>query len=181
MAILIDETGNRHNRWAVLERAENGPLGQARWLCRCDCGTERAVMGTYLRFGLSKSCGCLQRDVVSLPEGEAAFNRVVKAMKYNAKTRGHELSLTKEQMRVLTQQPCHYCGVEPRQVYQSHGCNGVYFYNGLDRVDNEKGYTFDNVVPCCKVCNGAKSATPIDEFAEWVSKVMVHWANEHLK
>jgi len=33
-----------------------------RWVCRCDCGTERAVTGTSLRTGKTLSCGCLQRE-----------------------------------------------------------------------------------------------------------------------
>ena len=43
--------------------------------------------------------------------------------------------------------------------------------NGLDRVDNNKGYTIDNVVPCCKRCNYAKNNQTPREFKEWVKKV----------
>lgn len=35
------------------------------WLCRCDCGTERAVYSAGLRDGTSKSCGCLSRELSS--------------------------------------------------------------------------------------------------------------------
>lgn len=35
---------------------------EARWLCRCDCGTEREVKARTLRGGRSRSCGCLQRE-----------------------------------------------------------------------------------------------------------------------
>lgn len=35
------------------------------WLCRCDCGTERVVIGSMLRNGHSKSCGC---GLVNRPE-----------------------------------------------------------------------------------------------------------------
>ena len=31
---------------------------QARWLCRCDCGTERNVWASALVRGKSTSCGC---------------------------------------------------------------------------------------------------------------------------
>lgn len=59
---FIDMTGARFGKWTVLELAE--PLHDKRgynvirWKCRCDCGTERDVIGTTLRSGKSQSCGC---------------------------------------------------------------------------------------------------------------------------
>lgn len=35
--------------------------GERKYLCRCDCGTERYVLERSLRYGGSKSCGCLMR------------------------------------------------------------------------------------------------------------------------
>jgi hypothetical protein len=31
-------------------------------------------------------------------------------------------------------------------------------YNGIDRVDNEKGYLVENCVPCCFTCNSLKKS-----------------------
>ena len=53
-----DLSGRRVGRWLVLERAPNDERGAARWLCRCDCGTERSVDGGRLRQGETRSCGC---------------------------------------------------------------------------------------------------------------------------
>jgi len=52
-------------RWTVLGAAH--PLiykGKKRrqYYCRCQCGTERIVLGTNLQQGLSKSCGCYQKE-----------------------------------------------------------------------------------------------------------------------
>lgn len=59
-----DLTMQRFGRWTVLY-----PTHIKRtcvyWLCRCDCGTERRVNGSGLTAGISKSCGCLQRELVS--------------------------------------------------------------------------------------------------------------------
>lgn len=60
----IDEVGNRHGRWMVLGRAGSDKNGVAKWLCRCDCGTERTVLGAELRRGRSKSCGCRYRATI---------------------------------------------------------------------------------------------------------------------
>lgn len=39
------------------------------WECHCRCGAIREVSGTHLRLGRSKSCGCLNRDVMSARKG----------------------------------------------------------------------------------------------------------------
>lgn len=49
----IDLAGQRFGRWQVLEY-----VGGNRWLCRCQCGEEKAVLSLKLRNGESKSCGC---------------------------------------------------------------------------------------------------------------------------
>jgi hypothetical protein len=55
----IDLSGQRFERWLVLGFSD-ARRNKAYWACRCDCGTERAVAGTCLRDGDSKSCGCLK-------------------------------------------------------------------------------------------------------------------------
>lgn len=62
MAQFIDLKDQRVGRWTVIERAENNDRGQARWLCRCDCGTEKMVLGANLHRGLTMSCGCYRRE-----------------------------------------------------------------------------------------------------------------------
>ena len=62
MGKFIDETGNIYGKLTVLERAENGKYGSARWLCRCQCGAQKVVAGDDLRHGKTKSCGCYNRQ-----------------------------------------------------------------------------------------------------------------------
>lgn len=56
----IDLTAQRFGSWLVIDRAPKTRHvnTQARWNCRCDCGTERIVASQPLRKGLSVSCGC---------------------------------------------------------------------------------------------------------------------------
>lgn len=59
-------TGLTVGRWTVLHPTDNrGSDGAIFWLCRCRCGAEKAVRTTCLTAGLSKSCGCLQREQVA--------------------------------------------------------------------------------------------------------------------
>ncbi len=60
-----DLTGERFGRWTVIESAGRDENGRRRWLCKCDCGTERVIPQDRLKSGNSKSCGCLQREVAS--------------------------------------------------------------------------------------------------------------------
>jgi hypothetical protein len=53
MPKTIDLSGQSFGNWTVLSYA-----GSYRWLCRCACGIERAVLSKSLKNGRSTSCGC---------------------------------------------------------------------------------------------------------------------------
>ena len=55
-------TGNKFGMLTVIGQAESTNKGQRRWLCRCDCGTEKIVLGCNLRRGTTVSCGCKHRN-----------------------------------------------------------------------------------------------------------------------
>lgn len=53
---VVSLTNKRQNRGRI-------------FLCICDCGTSTEVLGTSLRRGLSKSCGCYSRQILSERKG----------------------------------------------------------------------------------------------------------------
>lgn len=59
---MIDLTGLTFNEWTVLEQAGSDKRGQALWKCRCSCGTIKNIVGSSLRNGTSKSCGCKRTE-----------------------------------------------------------------------------------------------------------------------
>lgn len=189
MTKLIDEMGKTFGRLTVLKRAGSNGRRYATWLCRCECGNETVVVGAELRNRDTQSCGCLLHESRvanghgrALPKGEAAFNALIRGMRASAKKRGHIWNLTKEQVRAITKQDCFYCGIEPRQVRRQAECYGDYIYNGLDRVDNDAGYSAGNTVACCGTCNTAKSQMTLGEFSIWIRRVYarsVCWSKEH--
>ena len=61
---FTDLTGQKFNRLKVIEYSHTNKHG-AYWKCLCDCGKEIIVLGSYLRNGDTKSCGCLKREVAS--------------------------------------------------------------------------------------------------------------------
>ena len=53
----ISETLAGFGSWLIGELPATD-RGQARWLCRCDCGATCAVLALNLKSGHSTSCGC---------------------------------------------------------------------------------------------------------------------------
>ncbi len=52
------------SRWTVIGEAPLVQSKERRWLCRCECGTERYVLERSLLNGASKSCGCLRSEIL---------------------------------------------------------------------------------------------------------------------
>ena len=46
----------------VIEDAGASSSGNSLWKCQCDCGNEVVVLGTNLRKGNTKSCGCTRKE-----------------------------------------------------------------------------------------------------------------------
>jgi hypothetical protein len=102
------------------------------------------------------------------PPGISGFNRIYKYYKKGAKYKYREFFLSKEQFRGLVEKPCFYCGSEPYNKAITSA--GVFTYSGVDRVDSGVGYILENVVPCCTVCNRAKSDMSFDNFIWWIER-----------
>lgn len=79
--------------------------------------------------------------------------------KKNAKKRGLKISLSFDEFSVLVNGLCYYCGEAAR---------------GIDRLNNKKGYTKNNSVSCCKVCNYMKLKMPVEEFIKKCKQISNH-------
>jgi hypothetical protein len=62
MGVLINLVGQKFGRLTVVERGKNDKQRNPRWICKCTCGNHVVVRGGDLRFGSTRSCGCLQRE-----------------------------------------------------------------------------------------------------------------------
>lgn len=61
MGQFEDLTGQKFGKWTVLERGSNQGKTTC-WVCKCDCGTIKEVRSSSLKDGISKSCGCLDKE-----------------------------------------------------------------------------------------------------------------------
>jgi hypothetical protein len=91
---------------------------------------------------------------------EVFEKRIYCSFRYNASTKKRKFKLSLTQVLNLIYQNCFYCDSPPSNKMRRIGrkCEGyILYYSGLDRKNNDKGYTKDNVVPCCQRCNAIKS------------------------
>lgn len=78
--------------------------------------------------------------------------------KCGAKKRGLGFFLDLNYFNFLVQEPCIYCNSNKTQCMKAIKGDGVFYYTGIDRQDNNYGYTIKNSVPCCSMCNTFKMA-----------------------
>lgn len=71
----------------------------------------------------------------------------------------------------LTNSNCYYCGSKPSNRAELPRSYGAFIYNGIDRIDSNKGYIDGNMNPCCGKCNTMKSNLKSIIFATQVSKI----------
>ena len=98
-----------------------------------------------------------------------AFQKLLATYKQGAYKRRLEFRLSESDFHDLTRSNCHYCGIAPFRFIEKNG--HVYTYNGIDRMNSQKGYLIGNVVPCCTECNKMKLDTPYNEFLELIETI----------
>lgn len=171
----VDFVGRRFGRLVVVSFFGKDERHNRLWRCICDCGNEKVVTRGHLRpdsHGI-RSCGCWsaenradlgERKPPPKPHGTAARHMLYRQYRKAASDKGLLFDLSEEDFAVITSQNCYYCGCVPSREVIRPRANGTYICNGVDRVDNTKGYTLSNVRPCCSCCNFLKSALTEDEF-----------------
>lgn len=166
-----DLKGRTFSRLTVLKFA--GKINDfPTWLCECICGKLVKINSYKLLNGHTKSCGCLQKESRMKSPGEAGLNAVIRGYKKNAENRSLAWELSNDEVKTITSKNCFYCEKEPTNELKSHiGNNGRYLYNGIDRLDNYKGYTADNVVPCCYKCNVTKKDFSIESMVKILTQL----------
>ena len=146
--------GIQFGRLWVIAKEPSDKNGHSMWRCRCECGNEISVLGTNLKRGFTKSCGCFRLETVQKRIDEGSNGSVVRThSKYN--TRLYEI----------------WCGMKKRcenkqsHAYERYGGRGIKlcdswhdfqtFYdwaiaNGysdaltIDRINNDGNYEPSN-------------------------------------
>ena len=180
MKALNFNVGQKFHRWKILQSSptiqyfgkNNRPVRC--FLCKCECGVEKLVRGDYLIRGTSKSCGCLRSDKAKLTGKKqktlkSYHNKVFGDSKRSAKHRGKDWDLTKEEHLDIITKPCYYCGDSP--IIRESNVGVPFPHWGIDRQDNNTGYTYSNSVSCCQICNTMKMDLTLNKFSDHIKKL----------
>lgn len=177
--VFIGQTLNRLTVLEVQKRLDSQNKEIDYFLCRCVCGKEKFIRAFSVASERTKSCGCLNKEILpisgkkhALPNNGGILNVLFAEYRNGANIRGYEFSLSNDQFSNLIKQGCFYCGRLPYKIVKRRNASIV--VNGIDRVDNTKGYSVENCVPCCSVCNKAKMQMETSEFYKWIEMVYNH-------
>lgn len=174
-------TGQKFTRLTVLRYLGKDPVtSRYNWECKCDCGKIKVVHKQHLIKGKTKSCGCYQKDML-VQRGKdktASFDSInigrrtiLKMYKTSARHRKLKWNLEDSVAFEMFLKNCYYCNSEPSTKIQRKTHYTAYFFNGIDRIDNDKGYYLDNVRTCCKLCNKMKSNLKEEDFYKHIKKI----------
>jgi hypothetical protein len=84
--------------------------------------------------------------------------------KNSAMKRNYLFDLSQEQFDNLIQENCYICGKKSDETHT----------NGVDRFDNDIGYTVENVNSCCGECNFMKNDMDYNDFLEQLKKIFIY-------
>jgi hypothetical protein len=166
--------GEIYGRLTVVEFSHKDTRSRKWWRCKCICGNETILHTGNLHSGNTRSCGCLARDQKKnrrIAENYSEVTAVILGYKRHASKRNLIWSLSRDVVVDLILAPCHYCGTMKSNTKITKNTVNPLQYNGIDRKDNNIGYTLDNTVSCCRVCNRAKSSMKYDDFISWCNAI----------
>lgn len=148
MSKFIDLTDQVFTRLTVMQRSENDSAGHTRWKCLCDCGKIKTILGGSLSSGKTKSCGCLQKEIVSTI---ATTHGKYKHPLYKVWARmlqrcGLTCGASKETKRNYQEKGIRVCHEWKEFVpfFQWASANGWESGLEIDRKNNDKNYTPEN-------------------------------------
>ncbi len=160
MKNVIDITGETFGRFTAIEYT-----GDGKWLCECTCGKEKVVKSYNLRSGLSKSCGCLQKEVATTMKtthgqsGTAEY-RMWNAAKERAKKYGLPFSI--EPTDIYIPDYCPALGIlltVEAHVQTDHSPT-------LDRIQPDLGYVKGNIAVISMRANRIKNDATAEELRQ---------------
>jgi hypothetical protein len=75
MGAFVDLTGRVFGRLTVLKRVKTAKYGHTMWACVCDCGVAKVIDADSLKRGITKSCGCLHKEIAALTMAALGLKR----------------------------------------------------------------------------------------------------------
>ena len=156
--LFVDLTGRKFHRLLVVGEHFNANRRKhytsGRWLCKCDCGNERIIWGSYLLTDFIKSCGCFHKELIQTCNRKRPYEWMLVRLRRKSKNRWGSILTYDELLEFIKINKCHYCESDVIwNMYSSCHSKRLSSKYNLDRMDNSLGYSKDNCIVCCSVCN----------------------------
>jgi len=164
---MLQLKGTYGNLTTLCPTDRRSPPGGVIWKFECNCGKITEHEAYSVKKGLIISCGCSR---FSKDEEKSLIKCKYTDYKWNSKQRGISFNISFKEFSKVIKQKCHYCGgmdTVERHRFESK-------ISGIDRVNNNGGYSIDNIVPCCKMCNYAKRNINYDDFIKWIKRLVIY-------
>jgi hypothetical protein len=135
--------GKIFGRLTVIKQIENDKHGNLKWLCLCNCGNEKIILGNSLVSGRTRSCGCFKKEFAGR-----------QTIKHGHARRGKQSKIYITWTHIINR-----CTNKNSSDYKDYGGRGIKvckrwmkfenFYKdvgdppigkSLDRINNNKGY-----------------------------------------
>lgn len=181
--------GQRMGNWIVLDEAPKRKGSKDRcYNSSCTfCGITYPRTTFQLRK-FQKGCkSCWHKKVDNIDPEKRFWNAYLRNYKGHATRRNLRWELTEKEAVEISTSNCHYCNQSPKpsKLYSSGIKNKTLhdpeYYKkvevsvtGIDRKDSKCGYTIENCVPCCSVCNRAKMDMPYEDFINLVKRIYIN-------
>lgn len=183
MSKIIDLTGKRFGRLVVIKWVGKDKWRHRRWLCKCDCKNKNEIIvtGGNLRNGNTKSCGCLQKEIMS----------VIKT------THGHVKTGRKTKIYMIWVEMIQRCTNPNHKQWDDYGGRGITvcdewmeFPNFLkdnpdwklgltiERISNKLGYFKDNCYWATRKEQGRNKRNNLYITYGRKTQLLIEWSEE---
>lgn len=171
----VDFIGKSFGMLTVIGLVEGRDHNQYRWLCRCQCGSEKVLRTSVLNK--RKSCGCLLHQSKAKSRNWKGVGELSAVrwhlMKNKASRRGLEFSISPHYMWDLFEKQGGKCALTGESIDLGRNKND-YGVASLDRIDSKRGYVEGNVQWVHRVVNFMKQSLSDEDFVRWCKKVVSH-------
>ena len=145
MARFIDLTGEKFGKLTVIELAEDHITESGnhvkQWLCKCSCGNEAVIRGSYLRMGKVKSCGCDGGWVRMTQEEQKYLDDIYKYVKKDVMGYDDNQSLSKDMKKNIRNMVLRVKGIMKNK------------YIANNSVENTANYSYKVLYNTFKYCS----------------------------
>lgn len=172
MSKFNDLTGQQFGRLVVISSAGSNKHKCFLWNCVCECGNESIVLGSNLRSGKTKSCGCYQRETIG------------QSSRTHGKCQSVEYSAWKSMQRRCrkesnyTDRGISVCDrwLESFENFYADMGDKPSPKHSLDRIDNGGNYTPENCRWATREEQNNNRRTTLVLTLDGISKPLSEWA-----